>query len=374
MFHQVHVEPKDRDVLRYLWWPEGKLYMRPLEYRMTVHLFGATSSPSCCNFALRKTADDNKSHFDSNITGTVKRNFYVDDLLKSVESEEAAINLTRDLCLLLSKGGFKLTKWISNSSKVTESIDHSRRAVSLDLESHRQRALGMQWNVMEDTLGFKVSPDENSSTRRGMLSIISSCMILLVLPVHLFFVPKYCCRISAVWSWDGTTRFLQSIKTYGRWLSDLPNLNQLNVSRCFLPSSFASVTSAQLHHFSDASDSGYGSASYLRLSNQLGEVFCSLVMSKSRVVPLKQTTIPRLELAAATLSVKLDTMIRKEIDIPISESWFWTDSTSVLKYIRNTETRFKTFVANRLAVIHDGSCPRQWKYVASRQNPADDVI
>ena len=374
MFHQVHVEPKDRDVLRYLWWPEGKLYMRPLEYRMTVHLFGATSSPSCCNFALRKTADDNKSHFDSNITGTVKRNFYVDDLLKSVESEEAAINLTRDLCLLLSKGGFKLTKWISNSSKVTESIDHSRRAVSLDLESHRQRALGMQWNVMEDTLGFKVSPDENSSTRRGMLSIISSVYDPLGLACPFVLCAKILlqdlCRLKLRWDDQIPAKHKD---LWERWLSDLPNLNQLNVSRCFLPSSFASVTSAQLHHFSDASDSGYGSASYLRLSNQLGEVFCSLVMSKSRVVPLKQTTIPRLELAAATLSVKLDTMIRKEIDIPISESWFWTDSTSVLKYIRNTETRFKTFVANRLAVIHDGSCPRQWKYVASRQNPADDA-
>ena len=118
MFHQVHVEQKERDVLRSLWWPESQLYMRPLEYRMTVHLFGATSSPSCRNFALQKTSD-NKCDFDSNITGTVKRNFYVGDLLKSVESEEAPINLTQVLCLLLTKDGFKLTKWISNSSKVT---------------------------------------------------------------------------------------------------------------------------------------------------------------------------------------------------------------------------------------------------------------
>lgn len=60
MFHQVKVIPKDRDVLRFLWWPEGKLENKPREYRMTVHLFSATSSPACAGYALRRTAKDNK--------------------------------------------------------------------------------------------------------------------------------------------------------------------------------------------------------------------------------------------------------------------------------------------------------------------------
>jgi hypothetical protein len=46
MFHQVHVPEADRDLLRFLWWPDGNLKAEPQEYRMTVHLFGATSSPS----------------------------------------------------------------------------------------------------------------------------------------------------------------------------------------------------------------------------------------------------------------------------------------------------------------------------------------
>ena len=61
-------------------------------------------------------------------------------------------------------------------------------------------------------------------------------------------------------------------------------------------------------------------------------------------------TIARLELPAATVAVKLDKMVRRELDIPIDRSYFWTDSTSVLKYIKNENKRFKTFVANRLAV------------------------
>ncbi|XP_078363512.1 uncharacterized protein LOC144647605 [Oculina patagonica] len=84
-------------------------------------------------------------------------------------------------------------------------------------------------------------------------------------------------------------------------------------------------------------------------------------------------TIPRLELSAAVLAVKLDQTVREELELKIDESMFWTDSTSVLQYIKNEDRRFHTFVANRLAVIHDGSKPSQWKYVPTKINPADDV-
>ena len=84
MFHQVKVTEEDRDFLRFLWWPEGDLTKELAEFRMTVHLFGAVSSPSCASFALRKTADDNQSDFPAAVVQTVKENFYVDDCLKSM--------------------------------------------------------------------------------------------------------------------------------------------------------------------------------------------------------------------------------------------------------------------------------------------------
>ena len=65
IFHQVRVRPSDCDALRFLWWPDGNLEDQPQEYHMTVHLFGGASSPSCANFALKKTAADNRSDFDA---------------------------------------------------------------------------------------------------------------------------------------------------------------------------------------------------------------------------------------------------------------------------------------------------------------------
>ena len=89
------------------------------------------------------------------------------------------------------------------------------------------------------------------------------------------------------------------------------------------------------------------------------------------MAPLKALSIPRLELNAATLAVKLDRMFRKELELPITSSVFWTDSTSVLRYIRNDDKRFHTFVSNRLTVIHDGSSVSQWRHVDSKRNPSD---
>ncbi|KAL7881128.1 hypothetical protein SRHO_G00033820 [Serrasalmus rhombeus] len=92
---------------------------------------------------------------------------------------------------------------------------------------------------------------------------------------------------------------------------------------------------------------------------------------KARVTPLKPTTIPRLELTAAALAVKVDVMLKKELQLPLADSKFWTDSTAVLKYIANEKIRFKTFVANRIAIILQASNVHQWSYVNTQLNPAD---
>ena len=157
-------------------------------------------------------------------------------------------------------------------------------------------------------------------------------------------------------------------------MADLPKLSQFSVDRCVKPAGFDYISSSQLHHFSDASESGFGSVSYLRLVNGEGAVHCSFLCAKSRVAPLKTITIPRLELSAAAISVKQDKVLRRELEIPISsQSVFWTDSTAVLRYMKNETRRFHTFVANHVALIRDGSVPHQLNHLSGDMNPADNV-
>ena len=116
----------------------------------------------------------------------------------------------------------------------------------------------------------------------------------------------------------------------------------------------------------------YSTISYIQVVNQLGEVHCQMIMGKARAAPLKQMTILRLELSGATVATRVNNMINKELEVTVDKTVFWTDSRTVLCYIHDKSIRFNTFVANRLAVIHYGSSPSQWRYINSKDNPADD--
>jgi hypothetical protein len=180
MFYQVRVPISQRNYLRFLWWPNGDLTSCIEEYRMTVHLFGAVSSPACSNFALRKTANDNEKEFGPLDVRKIKRNFYVNDCLKSVNDTTSAINLINNLRSLRAKGGFHLTKFTSNSRVVLQSIpdnERSKELKNLDLEHRKlpiERAIGVYWNIESDEFEFRVTLSSKPTTRRGILSVVSS--------------------------------------------------------------------------------------------------------------------------------------------------------------------------------------------------------
>lgn len=155
-------------------------------------------------------------------------------------------------------------------------------------------------------------------------------------------------------------------------LKELELLFNFRTERCYKPAGFK-VTDAQLHHFCDASESGYGAVTYLRLTSRCGPPHIAFVMGKARVAPSKVITISRLELASAVLAAWMDQMLRIELELKMSESVFWTDSTSALKYIMNDTQRFKTFVANSVAVIRDLTQKSQWRHIRTDLNPADSA-
>ena len=126
------------------------------------------------------------------------------------------------------------------------------------------------------------------------------------------------------------------------------------------------VISTQLHHFSDASTTGYGQCSYICLVDDKGQIHCSLIIGKARVAPLKMVTIPRLELTAAVVSVRVSDMLCQELQYEHIEEIFWTDSKVVLGYIKNDSKRFHVFIANRVQQIRDQTSPNLWRHVENK--------
>ena len=178
MFNQVGVDVEHRNLLRFLWWPNGDLTAEPAEYRMTTHLFGATSSPACAMHALNATADTFEDVYGEEAANFIRKDFYVDDGLTSTPDADTATRLVKDTVSMCKAGGFRLHKFVSNDPEVMKKIppdDRSKNLQNVEIgkEDHPlyEQALGITWNASDDTLHFSVDLPKKPPTRRGILSI-----------------------------------------------------------------------------------------------------------------------------------------------------------------------------------------------------------
>ncbi|PFX27057.1 hypothetical protein AWC38_SpisGene8267 [Stylophora pistillata] len=236
MFHQVKVRPEDQDSLRFLWWREG-IDETLQEYAMTVHIFGAADSPCSANSALLRTADDNGGGFDPITIDTLRHNFYVDDLLKSVPTPESAIALMESLIKLWATGGFNLTKFVSNNRKVWTSIPLGKRAdPSLDVNRDElpvDRALGVRWHIESETFGFKVLEFEKDNTMRGVLSTTCSVFEPLNLAAPVMLPAKQI--MQELLSWIALLRTFPWLLKFLQWIKWSSRKKKEETNTCEVP-------------------------------------------------------------------------------------------------------------------------------------------
>ena len=126
-----------------------------------------------------------------------------------------------------------------------------------------------------------------------------------------------------------------------------------------------------LHTFVDASEDAYWAVVYSRCTYEDDSVSSTIVAAKTRVAPSAATSSPRLEIMAAMVGVRLTTRIFDVLELPMSNSCFWSDSLNVLWWIQGRSRKFKPFVVNRVCEIQSNTSPDQWRYVPTSLNPAD---
>ena len=140
-------------------------------------------------------------------------------------------------------------------------------------------------------------------------------------------------------------------RQWTKWERQWKELEGLSTDRCLKPANFGKIVDCRLHHFADACAYTYGQASYFHIVDETGRIHCCLVIGKSRVAPLKYITMPRMELVAATLSVKISALLKRELQMNCDKEIFWTDSEVTLGYIRNESERLKISVATGIELI-----------------------
>ena len=376
MFHQVKVLPADQSVLRFYWWKNGDLDSPILTYQLTVHCFGLTSSPSVSGFALRRTAEENRSNASAQTISAVHRNFYVDDLLVSVPTTSDCVKLAREMFLLLRCGGFEIAKFSSNDSGVLQDLPKECLTAALqevDIESDAlpsHKVLGLAWDPKGDSFCVKVRlPNSIKWIRRSLLSTLMSVYHPLGMAAPFLLPAKVMMQqlTQQTVDWDADISEEHRFQ-WKKFLDALPCLNELAMPRLYQGLTCSART--ELHVFADASKLEFGAVCYMRTFDGAGYAV-TFMMGKSRVAPIPRQSILRLELCGAVAAVKLLKLVKQEHSFNVDKIIYWTDSTTVLSYVRSTFKRRPVFETNRIKLIRNLLDPNQWWWVDTARNPAD---
>nr|XP_034194563.1 uncharacterized protein LOC117610841 [Osmia lignaria] len=371
MYRQIRVNEQDVDFQRILWRDSSDHQIE--EYQPLTVTFGTTPAPYLALRVLKQLVDDEGSKYPDAIQ-VVNEQAYVDDFLFGSNSVESLLQIRNQTVALLSQGGFSLRKWASNNSELLCDIDPSDHGLALSKTlkiDESTSVLGLIWNPALDQFQFQVETEsfkDSCITKRIILSSVSKLFDPMgwITP----FVISGKILIQRLWSlkadWDDDVPF-EFQTEWQSFCHEVVELNKLSIPRKL---STNIPTSQSLHGFSDASAAAYAAAVYIRSVLQDGTVCVRLVMAKSRVAPVKTVSVPRLELCAALLLARLLKFVQTALKIEI-ECHCWTDSSITLTWVNRSPSRWKTFVANRVAKIQSIVPNAHWHHVPTEDNPAD---
>ncbi|XP_055523052.1 uncharacterized protein LOC129717222 [Wyeomyia smithii] len=377
MYRQVFVAPEERRFLRCFWRSDPSHPLRVLELNTVT--YGTACAPYQATRCLVQLAKEEGSEFPIG-SRILTEDFYVDDALSGANTLEEALESQRQLKELLTRGGFHIHKWCSNSAEFLEHIppaDRERKVPFYEYGANEViKVLGLLWDPDGDVLMIANPPkcsfqDDKLATKRMIYSEVAKLFDPLGLFAPVIVMAKLLVqqlwKISAGWDdpIDETIR-----ENWATLRASLPDLGRIHVLRCVM---FPNAIAYELHGFSDASNVAYGACVYLRSIFTNGSANLRLLCSKSKVAPSDDVSIPRKELCAAHLLSKLISQVVPALQMNFREVVLWSDSTIVLAWLKKPLDQLQTFVRNRIALIRKDTNEYRWSYVCSANNPADIV-
>ena len=383
MYRQILLDADDRNYHLMLWRNDPSL---PVDvFQMHRVSYGIASS---CYHAVKTLQEIalRCEGLDHRVKRAILNDFYVDDLMTGAANEAEARDLMNGIIKVLGDAGFPIRKFPSNCAQLIQDlpVDLRENANAFDVLSpehstHAVKILGVRWVPSDDCFEFLVqhvgfTDDEvRIITKRQLLADI----LKLFDPVGWMSPVTLLLKAFMQSTWEQGLGWYEPLPKDTRdefieWRKHLVDLRKIRIPRCLLPKD--TLKSVQFHVYCDASERGYSACVYIRAVNSEGTVSTRLIMAKAKVSPVKQISIPRLELLAATIGVKLVQIVTTAFDnaqCPFNEIFAYSDSTTVLAWLSRNSRVWVTFVSNRVSAILEVVQRSSWYHIPSEQNPAD---
>ena len=394
-FLMISVSEPDRDALRFLWindvdGPQSDVTV----LRFTRVVFGVSASP----FLLNATIDHHMKKFESTDGEFVKkfrRSVYVDDVTAGAHDVEGAYEFYIKSKLRMAEGGFNLRKFATNSPEQRQRIYDNEQASVGGFETQRepnptpqsshstrqsseQQVLGVLWNADSDQLIFDISDiyramKDSPPTKRNTVSLATRFFdplgVMSPISVRFKLLFQRICEAGVGWDQplDGSL-----LTDWQDLASDLEQATPIEMPRYCVRKPNNSVQSYSLQGFCDASQRAYAAVVYLRVETA-SDTFHQFLCAKTRIAPLKKTTIPRLELLSALLLSRLISSVSHALkpEINLDKVICHTDSQVALCWIQGQNREWRQFVQNRVMEIRTLVPFDRWRHCPGVENPAD---
>lgn len=350
MYRMMYISRKHVNFQSILWHRPGTPGVAV--YRLLTVTFGTSSAPFQATRGVHEVGDRVRA-MDGELAEIIQRCFYVDDCLKSFPTIDSANATSLRLMKTLSEYGFRLRKWKSNDHRTLNGIDEDEREEIIDFNS-TFKTLGIAWHAQTDSFVFKTL-DINEApiwTKRKLLSAIAKLFDPLGWLAPSIVRAKM--LMQSIWQLPNGTNWDAQLPEHvlTQWnpiFTELTSPVPISVPRWLKLSN--KTEQVELHAFCDASNLAYASCVYLRISHEDHTVSCNLVTAKTKVAPIRITTIPRLELCGATLLSQLVSRCIHALSIENIRIVAWCDSKIVLAWLATHPSKWSTFVANRVSDI-----------------------
>ncbi|XP_065085343.1 uncharacterized protein LOC135707451 [Ochlerotatus camptorhynchus] len=359
MYHQYRIRKADKHAQCFLFRTDTS--SKPDVYVMDEGTFGAACSPASAQYVKNLNASQHADRFPD-ATKAIVRRHYVDDYLESADTVEEAITRAKEI--------IHARTWRKGSGVPLQAGN----------DGATERVLGIIWCPQEDVFTFSTNLrddllpyliDAQWPTKR----IALRCVMSLFDPLG--FLPPFTIHgkilLQRLWctgcEWDQDIDD-ECYARWSQWIFKLPLIEDVKIPQCYLQGAPPEAYDTLLHVFVDASEQAYGGVAFFRVVTDDGPR-CSLAIARTKVAPLKQLSIPRMELQGAVLGARLLNSVEINHELKVTKRVLWTDSQNVLSWIRSDQRKYKPFVAFRIGEILLETKIDEWRWVPTKDNVAD---